>query len=388
MNGIDWLIVAFAALFAFWGYMQGIIVGGLSLAGFALGAVLGTRVGPLVLAKGSRSVYAPLFGLVGALLVGALLATCLEGLGMRLRFALRVPGLRTIDGILGAALTACIGLGIAWIIGAVTLQATTSPGLRRDLERSAILRDLNLALPPSGAILNALSRFDPLPSLSGPSADVPPPTKAIDSVPGVRAAYRSVVRVLGTACGLGIEGSGWVAAPNLVVTNAHVVAGEHNTTVEVGGNRPGVGVQVLVFDPHDDIAVLYVPGLSLRPLPLAAVARSGTSAAILGYPEDGPFDVQPGRLGPTQTVSTEDAYGNGPVQRSITVLRGLVRPGNSGGPIVDSAGHVVATVFAQVTNPSPGTGPGGFAVPNSVVHSELARANSVHGATSTEGCAE
>lgn len=387
MNGVDWLIVGIAALFAVWGYVQGIIVSGLSLAGFALGAFLGARVGPLVLSQGAHSPYAPLFGLMGALLIGGFLASILEGLGVRVRFALRIPGLRVIDGLLGAALTACIGLGIAWIVGAVTLHAVTSPALRRDLEHSVLLRDLNQALPPSGAILNALSRFDPLPSLNGPSAEVRPPTKAVLSAPGVRAAYQSVVRVLGTACGLGIEGTGWVAAPGLVVTDAHVVAGEGDTTVQVGGNDPGLPARVIAFNPHDDIAILYVPGLTARPLTLALGPRPGTAAAILGYPEDGPFDVEPGRIGATQTVSTQDAYGNGPVERSITALRGLVRPGNSGGPMIDSAGRVVATVFAQVTNPAAGTGAGGFAVPNALVRAQLAKVRSARSAVSTEGCA-
>jgi len=388
VNGIDWFIVAFAALFAVWGYAHGIIVGGLSLGGFVLGAVLGARIGPLVLSNGAHSVYAPLFGLLGALLIGGVLASILEGLGMRVRFALRFPGLRIIDGLLGAALTACIGLGIAWILGAVTLQAATSPSLRRDLEHSAILRDLDKVLPPSGPILNALSTFDPLPSLTGPSAEVPRPTKAIDAAPAVRAAFPSVVRVLGQACGLGIEGSGWAAGPHLIVTDAHVVAGENDTTVQLGGSGPGLGVQVILFDPHNDIAVLYAPEASLRPLALATNPQTGTAAAILGYPEDGPFDVEPGRIGITKTVITDNAYGNGPVLRTITELRGVVRPGNSGGPMVDGAGQVVATVFAQVTNPSRGTGPGGFAVPNAVVRSELAKAAKSHGPVSTEGCAE
>ena len=158
--------------------------------------------------------------------------------------------------------------------------------------------------------------------------------------------------------------------------------------MEVGGNPPGLPVRVIAFNAHDDIAILYVPGLSLRSLKLAANPRSGTAAAILGYPEDGPFDVQPGRIAQTQTVSTENAYGNGPVLRSITALRGLVRPGNSGGPLVDAAGQVVATAFAQVTNPSRGAGPGGFAVPNALIRAELAKARSVRHSVSTEGCAE
>jgi S1-C subfamily serine protease len=387
VNWVDWLIVAIAALFACWGYVQGIIVGGLSLAGFALGAVVGSRVAPLVLSGGSHSVYAPLLGLVGALLLGGLLASLLEGFGMRVRFALRFPGLRTIDGLLGAALTACIGLGIVWILGAVTLSSVSSPAVRRDLEHSVILRDLDKTLPPSGAILNALSRFDPLPSLNGPSAEVSRPTKGIVAAPHVQAAIPSVVRVLGTACGLGIEGSGWVAAPELVVTNAHVVAGETDTGVQIHGTGTPLAAQVILFDAHNDVAVLRVPGLSERPLPIAGSPSSGTSAAILGYPHDGPFNAQPGRIGITKSVLTDNAYGNGPVLREITALRGLVRPGNSGGPLVDSRGQVVAMAFAQITNPAPGTGPGGFAVPTSVIRSELGKARSAQGSVSTEGCA-
>jgi S1-C subfamily serine protease len=387
VTAIDWLIVAFTVLFAFYGYMQGFIVGVLSLLGFALGAFLGTRVAPLVLPGGSHSQYGPIFGLVGALLVGGVLASGFEGLGLHARAALRLPGLRTVDGLLGGAFTACVGLGIAWIVGAVALQSSGSQPLRQDIQRSAILRGLNQLLPPSGPILNALARFDPLPSVRGPAADVPPPTRGILAAPGVRAASASVVQVLGSACGLGIEGSGWVAAPDLVVTNAHVIAGEGDTTVHVGGRLNGFAAHALAFDPHDDIAVLRVPGLNARALPIAADPRPGTAAAILGYPLDGPFDEEPGRLGHTERVSTEDAYGNGPVVREITSLLGRVRPGNSGGPMVDATGHVLATVFAAITSGSSAAGRGGFAVPNSLVRAQLRLAETRNTVVSTGQCA-
>src|SRR6202012_1795690 len=145
----------------------------------------------------------------------------------------------------------------------------------------AILRGLNELLPPSGPILHALSRFDPLPSVRGPAADVPPPPRGILNAAGVRAAHRSVVRVVGTACGLGIEGSGWVAAPGLVVTNAHVVAGESDTVVQIDGASPGLPAAAVAFDPHDDIAVLRVPGLNEPVLKLEPNPRSGTAAGIL-----------------------------------------------------------------------------------------------------------
>jgi S1-C subfamily serine protease len=386
MTTVDWLIVAFTILLAFYGYLQGFIVGLLSLLGFALGALVGTRLGPLLLPSGSHSQYAPLFGLVGALLAGGVLASGFEGVGVRVRSALHLPGLRALDGLLGAAFTACVGLGIAWIVGAVALQSSGSPPLRRDLQRSTILRGLDELLPPSGPILHALARFDPLPSVHGPAADVPAPTRGILAAPDVPAARPSVVRVVGSACGLGIEGTGWIAAPGLVVTNAHVVAGESDTVVQPGGHAPGLPASVVVFDPHDDIAVLRVAARIGPPLKLAPESRSGTAAAILGYPLDGPFHAEPGRLGQTQRVSTDDAYGNGPVIRSITSLRGHVRPGNSGGPMVDASGRVVAMVFAAITGP--GSGRGGFAVPNSLIRQQLAVARSRQDAVSTEACSE
>jgi S1-C subfamily serine protease len=387
VTGLDWLIVAFCMLLAAFGYAQGFIVGVLSLVGFAIGALLGSRIAPLVLSGGSHSPYAALFSLIGALLIGALFAAGLEGLGVRARSVLRFPGLRQVDGILGAALTACIGLGIAWIAGALALQTTGSASLRHDLQQSAILKELNQLLPPSGAILNALAKVDPLPSVNGPTADVPPPTKGILGVPAVRHTFGSVVRVVGTACGLGIEGSGWVAAPDIVVTNAHVVAGETNTTVQADGNPPNLTARALAFDPHDDVAVLYVPSLSRASLTMSAHPKAGQSAAILGYPLDGPFTAVPGRIGPTQTVSTQDAYGNGPVLRSIESLRGLVRPGNSGGPLINAAGQVVGMVFASITGGTVSPGGDGLAVPNAIVAKQLAIARSRQRFISTGPCA-
>jgi S1-C subfamily serine protease len=216
-----------------------------------------------------------------------------------------------------------------------------------------------------------LASLDPLPSISGPLPNVQAPPPAIAHDPGVSAAARSVVRVEGTACGLSIEGSGWVAQPGVVVTNAHVVAGEQDTTVEVDGHEPTLPAQAIAFDPTDDVAVLRVPGLSLPSLSLVSNPAAGRAGAILGYPEDGSLDAQSGRIGTTQTVITDDAYGRGPVSRLLTPLRGLVRPGNSGGPLVDREGRVLTTIFASTTDGGP---PGGYGVANATVASVLAHA--------------
>ena len=381
MTTLDWLIVAFTVALALAGAHQGFVVGALSLAGFAVGAVVGTRLAPIFLPEGSRSPYAPLLGLAGALLLGGLLAGGFGDVAERARAMIRLPGFGALDGALGAVLSAAVALGIAWIAGAAVVQLPGQRDLRRDVRRSAILQRLNEILPPSGTILHALARFDPLPTISGPSPDVAPPQAAIARDPQVAAAAASVVRVLGTACGLGVEGSGWVAGNGLVVTNAHVVAGEDDTTVQVRGTGARLNATAVGFDPHNDVAVLRVGGLTAPALSIATDSPAGTSAAILGFPGNGPYDVRAGRIGATRTVVSQDAYGRGPLNRRVTPLRGNVRSGNSGGPMVDARGQVVTMVFAATVGTRRR---GGYGVPNSIVRRDLRRAG---GPVSTGPCA-
>ena len=371
MTPLDWVIVVFTLLMGFWGYAQGLIVGALSLAGFAGGALAGSRLGPLLLEEGARSPYAPLFALTGALLLGGLLASGLEVLGFHLRHRFGEK-LGLLDGLGGALLVGCLGLGLAWLAGSVALQTPGARDLREPIQRSAILKELNAVLPPSGPLLRQLARFDPFPTIEGPAPGVRAPDSAIARDPQVRAAGRSVVKVLGNACGLGVQGAGWVAGDGVVVTNAHVVAGQDDTTVQAGGEGPRHDADAIWFDAENDLAVLQASGVQGVPaLALDVNAKPGVSAAVLGFPENGPYDVQPGRLGQTQTVISQDAYGRGPVRRRITSLRGLVRSGNSGGPMVDGRGRVVTTIFAAATGSGSGTG---FGVPDSVVRDALRRA--------------
>jgi S1-C subfamily serine protease len=371
VTSLDWIIAAFAALMALYGYERGLVVGGLQLAGFAAGAFAGSRLGPLLLEGGAESPWAPLVTLGGALLLGVVLGSVLEVLGLQLRRRLG-EGLGVADGLGGAVLVGALALGLAWIAGAVALQTPGARELRESIQRSTILRELNTALPPSGPVLRALARFDPFPRIQGPGANVPPPDSRIARDPQVRAAGDSVVRVLGTACGLGVQGSGWIARDGIVVTNAHVVSGQDDTTVQLGGDGDRVDAEAIWFDVRNDLAVLSAPGISGAPaLGLAADPPEGRSAAVLGFPENGPYDIRPARLGVTRTVVSQDAYGRGPVQRSIASLRGRVRSGNSGGPVVDADGRVVATVFAASAGSARRTG---YGVPNGVVESALGRA--------------
>lgn len=384
MTGLDIGILAFCVVLALVGWRQGFVVGAFSLAGFAAGALLGTRLGTAIVHGGDRSPYAPLFGLVGAIFIGGLLAIAMEAFGHALRGQVdRVSALRTVDGVLGAALSAALALAIAWIAGAVMLQTPgTGRDLRRAVQRSEILRRLNDLLPPSGPLLNALARFDPFPSIDGPAADVPPPPPGVPSDPDVRQAARSVVRVTGTACGLGIEGSGWVIERGFVVTNAHVVAGEDDTVVQVRGSGPKLRADVVAFDVHNDVAILHVDGLGDTPaLPLAPEAPSGRGAAVLGFPHNGPYDVRAARLAGVTTFLTQDAYGAGPVRRKVMTIRALVRSGNSGGPVVDARGRAVATIFASARGTREHRG---YAIPNDVVVRDL---HGARGRVSTGPCA-
>ena len=372
MTGIDWIIVAFTVLLGVWGYTQGLLVGALSLAGFIGGGFIGSRLGPLLLDDGSRSPYAPVFALVGAFLIGGIVASVLETVGFQLRRRLRGRFGLLADGIAGAVLLACAGLAIAWMGGAIALQTPGAREYRRDIQRSAILSRLNELLPPR-SFLNSLARFDPFPSIEGPAPEVPPPSSKIARDPEVRSAAQRTVKVLGTACGLGVEGSGWVAGDGIVVTNAHVVAGQEDTTVQLGGEGPRHDADAIWFDSRNDLAILRSSGLSgVPPLELRVDAPTGTSGAVVGYPNNGPLTIRPARLGQTSAVLSQDSYGRGPVRRRVTALRGTVKSGNSGGPVIDGKGRVLTTVFASTT----GGGPrGGYGVPDTIVREALGRAN-------------
>jgi S1-C subfamily serine protease len=169
-----------------------------------------------------------------------------------------------------------------------------------------------------------------------------------------------------------VQGSGWIAGDGVIVTNAHVVAGQDDTTVQLEGSGPRHDADVIRFDVTNDIAILRASGVSGAPaLPMNVNASPGTSGAILGFPENGPYDVEPGRLGPTATATTQDAYGRGPIRRRITTLRGEVRHGNSGGPMVDRRGRVLTTIFASAQG---GGGGEGYGVPDSIVRDALGKA--------------
>ena len=376
MSGVDWLVLAFVVLAAVGGAVQGLVWSGLSLVGLIAGAVLGGRLASVLLSNGSSSGYAPVIALAGAVALALTFELVGSSVGSLIRRRERSEAARRLDSLGGLVAGALIGLGVVWVVGAMALQLPGQADLRRAAQRSEILRRLNTIVPPR-TLLNTLRRVDPFQTFVGPPLPSNPPNPRVLAQPGVHSAAPSVVRILGTACGLGVEGSGWAAAPGVVVTAAHVVAGEDDTiVVTLSGDR--FPAQAVAFDPRNDVAVLRVRGLSARPLRLVD-PRPGAPVAIIGYPENGPFDAVPGRIGTTATVIARDAYGNGPVARTVTSLSGEVRHGDSGGPAVDATGAVQATVFAARAG-----GGGGYGVPAAIVSRELA---SARGPVSTRSCA-
>jgi len=375
---LDWLALAFVIFTGVLGLKKGLLASALSLAGIVVGAVVGARLAPQLLSGGSSSPYTPLAGLAGAAVGAVLLEAAGTLAGSTLRDALHLPPLRTLDSVGGLVLGAGAGLALVWVVGASALLVPGQTSLRHAAQQSLVLRRLYSAVPPA-KFMRLLARVDPFPAIAGPASPVAPPDPRLLRSPGVRRAAPSIVRVLGSACGLRIAGSGWVAAPSLVVTAAHVVAGQHDTIVERAGSDAKLRAVVVAFDKRNDVAVLRVSALALRPLKIVS-PRSGTAVAILGYPENGPLSAVPGRLGATSEVLSQDAYGNGPVARRITSVRGEVRHGNSGGPTVDGSGSVDTTVFAARLG-----GDGGFGVPSSIVQDILSRVRTR--AVSTGDCA-
>jgi S1-C subfamily serine protease len=376
VTAVDWIAIAVVLVCAIGGWRRGLIASALSLAGLALGAYAGSRIAPHLLSGGSSSAWTPLAGLVGAFAGAALLQTVGSIAGSFLRGGLKLTPFRFLDSAGGILFGGLTGVVIVWVAGATALLVPGQTTIRREVLRSVIVRHLNDAVPPA-RLLHLLARVDPFPSILGPAAPSTPASPAIARKPGVVRAEGSVVKIVGTACGIGVEGSGWFARPSLVVTAAHVVAGEHDTTVDIPGSGTFHATAVW-FDAHNDVAVLRVSGATTTPLRYANPIP-GKPVAILGYPANGPLTATPGRIGSTSTVLTRDAYGHGPVERMITAVAGRVRHGDSGGPAVDAAGVVRTTVFAARLG-----APTGYGIPTSIVARAL---RSAQRPVSTGSCA-
>jgi uncharacterized membrane protein required for colicin V production len=355
----DWLAVAFILVLAFGGLRKGLFIGGLSLVGVLGGLYLGARLAP-VLFSGSNSPYTPLVALAGALVLAIALETVGALTGGVLKDALKLTPFRLVDALGGLVLGVATAIAVLWIVAAVAFHLPQNSMVRERARQSSLLSKLISTLPPQD-VMSALAGIDPFPLIVGPAAPSQAPDSSVLTRAGLKLSERSVVRVRSQACGIGYAGSGWVAKTGYVVTAAHVVAGGSEITVQAQG-RSSSSARVVAFDATNDLALLSVPGLGVKPLRLAAPDYNDTGA-VLGYPGDGPFNAEPARVGSTSTLFSPN-YAGAVVSRSITSLRGKVRPGDSGGPVVNENGAVELTVFGAKKGTDVGYG----------TSSELARA--------------
>jgi S1-C subfamily serine protease len=390
----DWLDLVLVLL-ALWygrsGFRNGALIGALSFLAFFGGAAVGAQLAkPLGkrLAEGTAQVPVAVVSVLFFALVAQLVAVWLGG---RLQARITWHPARQLDRLIGALFSVAAVLLVAWMI-ALPLAVAPYPTVAGQVRRSELVRAVDAVLPDNVRnVYSSLRLFvdrSGFPQVLGalqPTriVDVPPADPALLRSPAVARAKGSVLKVRSVArsCDRGIEGTGFVYAPGRMLTNAHVVAGAD--AVQVQSADGPLTARVVLFDPSRDVAVLAVPGLTAKPLPMAPEpARSGMDAIVLGYPQDGPFDVRPARVRDRERISGRDIYGRASVDRDIYTVRSVVRAGNSGGPLIDTSGRVLGIVFASALD-STDTG---FVLTAAEVAADAATGRSAAPAVSTGAC--
>jgi S1-C subfamily serine protease len=389
---LDLFLVLAAAGYAAGGFRNGAVLGGLSFAGFFGGAAIGAQLArPLGdrLAHGSSQVPVAIVCVLFFAMIGQLIAVWVAG---RIRVRVTSPPARRVDSAVGALFSLIAVLLVAWMV-AVPLASAPFPSVANQVRRSVVIRGVDDVLPDSVRNLyTSLRRFidrSGFPQVFGvlqPTriVDVPPADPALLRSPAVASDRRAVLKVRSVAlsCDRSIEGTSFVYAPDHLLTNAHVVAGSESVQIEANGRRRDA--KVVLFDPGRDIAVLYVPNLGIAPLTLSPVpAKSGQDAIVLGYPQDGPFDVRPARIRDRERISGRDIYGGVSVDRDIYTIRSVVRVGNSGGPLIATDGTVLGIVFASALD-SPDTG---FVLTGDEAASDAASGRTATESVGTQRCA-
>ncbi|TNC49718.1 MarP family serine protease [Mumia zhuanghuii] len=353
MNPIDVVVVLVVISYAVLGYLRGFVAGAFAMAGLLLGGVVGLIASPMLLSSMEHGTGRSLLAVVIVLVLASAGQATGSHLGTRLRARVTHPPARSIDAVGGVALSALASLVVCWALG-YAVSGSQIPGASTAVRGSKVLASVDSAMPQG--VRGALHSFDTVvdatlfprylepftPETIKPAAA---PDPAVLQRPEVTSARRSVARITGQAvCNRGLEGSGFVYAKERVMTNAHVVAGVAQPSVALRGET--YDATVVYYDPSLDIAVLRVPGLRARALAFDPDAAQGQSAAVLGYPENGPFDARAARIRSEQRLRSPDIYGTTQVVREVYALRALVRSGNSGGPVISEQGRVVGVVFA------------------------------------------
>jgi len=353
LNVLDLVLLLLVLAYAVSGYWQGFISGAFATAGLLVGGLVGVLLAPRLLGEAAPALWVSLAALFVVLVCASFGQALLQYVGSRLRDQITWQPVRAVDAVGGAALSMVAVLVVSWALG-VAVSGATLPWVSDQVRDSRVLRQVDDVMPARA--VTALNSFNDVvgssffPRYLEPFAperivEVGPPPGRIGRDADVRRAERSVVKVRGeNSCSRGVEGTGFLYAPDRVMTNAHVVAGVSEPSVLVGDRD--VPATVVFYDPDLDVAVLAVDGVSRPYLRFDDGGRPRQAAAVLGYPQDGPYDVQAARIRGEQRLRSPDIYGDGSVIREVFSLRALVRPGNSGGPLVSDRGRVLGVIFA------------------------------------------
>ncbi len=388
---LDVILLAASLLFAVSGYRQGFVVGVLSFFGFLGGGILGATFAPDLARSGPFSGFPRTATAIIAVFVAASLGQVLATVvGSAVRDKLIWKPARVVDAVAGAGVSVVSVLLVSWLVG-TAVASSPFTGLAGQVRRSAVLDIVDQAVPGGAKGLFAAFRkliddrgfpevFGDLVPTQVRPVDPPDPTLARSAT--VTAVRSRIFKITGVApsCSKRIEGSGFLFAPERVMTNAHVLAGVTRPNVAVGGKL--LPATVVLYDPDRDVAVLAVPGLTGTPLPFAGAARIGDSALVIGYPQDGPYRADAARIRGTQNAKGPDIYQRRTVTREIYALRSRVRPGNSGGPLLTPQGKVYGMVFAAAAD-DPQTG---YALTAKEVASDAAAGRMATAKVGTEGC--
>ncbi len=358
---LDLVLLVLFVSYAVSGYRQGFVVSVLSLAGFLGGGALGMWLMPLAIERWQAVQGSALLRTVTLVAGVFVLASIGQGIavavGGSLRSRLRIRPARWLDSVLGAATVLASVAVLVWFV-AGALRAGSPGPVAKAIGESRVLATIDRVVPPQTSRLFAGFRAvldrEGFPKVfegirAEPIAPVRPPDPAVVGSRGIRTAGASVIKVTGVApsCNRGQEGSGWVVAPERVVTNAHVVAGMQTATLRIHGTGRSYTGRVVIFDPRRDLAVIAVPGLPAPALPLGHDLRRGDGGVIAGFPLDGPYQLGAARVREVVDARGSDIYGNPGTNREVYSLYAQVRPGNSGGPVLSPSGQVVGVVFAK-----------------------------------------
>ncbi|GAA1146583.1 S1-C subfamily serine protease [Kitasatospora gansuensis] len=393
MNVLDLLLIVAALGFAVTGYRQGFVVGVLSVLGFLGGGLIAVQLLPLLLRHLDPGTVASVVAVVVVIVLAAIGQAVTTHFGWKLRGHIDRRPTRVLDGIGGSVVNMISMLLVAWLIGSA-LAGTSMPTVSKQVRNSQVLGGVKSVLPADAQnwfsdFTKALARngfpqvFNPFEQES--ITEVSPPDPTLANSPVVAKARQSLVKVVGTAtaCGKTLEGTGFVFAPHRVMTNAHVVGGVDEPTVQIGGTGQLYDATVVRYDWQRDIAVLDVPKLNAPALVFADEAKTNDSAIVAGFPENGAFNVQPARIRGRIQAYGSDIYHRGQVVRDVYSVRSLVRQGNSGGPLLTPDGRVYGMVFAKSLDSSDT----GYVLTAAEVRGEAQAGAGASTRVDTEGCA-